>query len=56
VYEHDAWELYDLKKDPQEMSNLYDSPEHAALIAGLESRLAAMRDEFGDKTGKAITR
>ncbi len=46
-YEAGARELYDLKKDPYELRNLYDSADQD-LIAWLDSRLDALRDCAGD--------
>lgn len=34
-----AWELYDLKIDPNEMHNQYANPEYAEIIAGLKQQL-----------------
>lgn len=36
-------ELYDLKGDPYELANLVSGPEHAALVAELSARLAALK-------------
>ena len=41
-------ELYDWTRDPREQNNLADSPQEAAILAGLHSRLAGMA---GDATG-----
>src|ERR687897_3082531 len=46
-YEAGAHELYDLRKDPYELRNLYDSADQE-LIAELDSRLDALRDCAGD--------
>ncbi|MCB1228774.1 MAG: sulfatase [Verrucomicrobiae bacterium] len=43
-----AWELYDLKKDPNEIVNQYDNPEYAEVVADLKPRLAALRKRVGD--------
>jgi arylsulfatase A-like enzyme len=43
-----AWELYDMKKDPMESTNLYDDPEYAATVTELKKRLAALRKRIGD--------
>ena len=39
-------ELYDLKKDPREMKNLYRTPEGKKIAAGLEKKLKAKCSEF----------
>ena len=47
-YDIDEWELYDLKADPQEMTNLYGKPEYATIQAGLHKRLDELRLKYGD--------
>jgi arylsulfatase A-like enzyme len=42
----DAWELYDLDKDPTEVNNVYDQPEYAAVTAGLKVKLDSLRAHF----------
>ncbi len=43
-------ELYDLQNDPEEFTNLWDSPEHRAIRAELTERLLVemIDDELGD--------
>ncbi len=41
-------ELYDLRDDPQEMTNLIDSPEHADVRDALHEKLLAWMDETRD--------
>jgi N-acetylglucosamine-6-sulfatase len=43
-----AWELYDMKKDPFESTNLYGEPKHANTVADLKQRLASLRSRIGD--------
>jgi N-acetylglucosamine-6-sulfatase len=43
-----GWELYDMKKDPLESTNLYDDPKYAGTATGLKKRLAALRKRIGD--------
>ncbi len=43
-----AWELYDMKKDSFESTNLYDEPKHAKTVADLKQRLASLRSRIGD--------
>ena len=43
------WEFYDLKKDPNEMNNLYDSPDYQKTIADLKIQLREMKKEYGDR-------
>ncbi len=46
-YSMDKWELYDLKNDPNEMSNIYaEAPEE--LIQRLKSKLAKLKTEYKD--------
>jgi arylsulfatase A-like enzyme len=41
-------QLFDLKKDPDELKNLADSPKHTAQRARLEALLTDARKHFGD--------
>jgi arylsulfatase A-like enzyme len=47
-YDIDEWELYDLKADPQEMTNVYGKPEYAAIQAQLHQKLDELRKKYGD--------
>lgn len=44
----DEWELYDLKKDPHEMCNVYNDPEYAAVRSDMHARLENLQQECGD--------
>lgn len=44
----DKWELYDLKNDPEEMNNLYDSPSYQETITGLKSQLKGLQQLYQD--------
>ena len=44
----DAWELYDLKKDPRELHNVYGEPEYAAIQRELTEELARLRVRYDD--------
>jgi arylsulfatase A-like enzyme len=46
--EKDVYELYDLKTDPDEHTNLYGKPEYQALAEQLKKRLAELRVETND--------
>lgn len=46
--EVDQWELFDLQKDPQEQTNLYNRPESAKLVADLKAQLTRLRRQLGD--------
>ena len=47
-----AWEFYDLETDPGEMTNQYDNPEYANIIADLKVELRELRAEL-DETDEA---
>jgi arylsulfatase A-like enzyme len=49
-YGHDvnAWELFDLKKDPHEMHNLYGQPGYEALQRQLHHRLEELQIQYDD--------
>lgn len=42
----DAWELFDLEKDPNEMKSVYDDPEYASIRSDLENRLEDLKKEL----------
>ena len=45
-YHLDEGELFDLKKDPNEMNSVYDSPEYASKRKELESELERLREYY----------
>ena len=47
-YDIDAWEMYDLEKDPDEMNNLYNDPAHSEVQKMLHQRLEELREQYGD--------
>ena len=47
-YDIDAWELYDIQEDPEELSNLYDDAAYAAIVKELKAELGRLRQKFGD--------
>ena len=47
-----AWELYDLKNDPQEMNNLFGEPGYEGITKELKSKLKSLREEL-DETDEA---
>lgn len=49
-----SWELYDLKKDPKEMKNLYDDPGSAKIVAMLKERLKALQVKYKDEEALKI--
>jgi arylsulfatase A-like enzyme len=42
------WELFDLKKDPQEMKNVYNAPAYATVRKQLEAELVRLKNELRD--------
>lgn len=42
------FELYDLEEDPHEVRNLAESPQHAGLLAELQTRLRAFQERTAD--------
>ena len=45
--EIDAWELYDLERDPNELKNVYADPSYADALADLMVDLATARAQYG---------
>jgi len=43
-----GWELYDLKRDPQELNNVYDNPEYKNVRNQLKAQFAQLRKDIGD--------
>ena len=50
----DEWELYDLRKDPREMNNVFDDPAYADTVKKLKVELQRLRKKFKDSTGAPI--
>ncbi|MCB4807908.1 sulfatase [Tamlana sp. 62-3] len=49
-YDVDEWELYDRKKDPQEMKNVINDPAYADVVVKLKEQLKEMRAHYGDSS------
>lgn len=47
-YDIEAWELYDLEKDPQELTNLYGHPDYKELQAIMHQKLDELRIQYQD--------
>ena len=47
-YDIDAWELYDLKRDPAELHNLIDDPAYSRVKAKMMKQLKALQEKYGD--------
>ena len=52
-YNVGEWELFDLEKDPREMTNIYDEPQYAALVKELKAEIKTLQDDLQvpDDTG-----
>ncbi|MFD2887689.1 sulfatase family protein [Chitinophaga cymbidii] len=50
----DAWELYDLKKDPQEMNNLYGKKGYEKITAELKAGLEKLINQYEDDEAKKM--
>ena len=42
------WELFDLKKDPAEMNNVYHDPAYAQVVKQLKAQLLDLKKDLGD--------
>lgn len=47
-YDVDEWELYDLEKDPHEMTSVYNNPAYTKVQAELKQQLIELRKKYGD--------
>jgi arylsulfatase A-like enzyme len=47
-YDIDAWELYDLQKDPHELNNVYGDAGYADVVKQLKDELEQLRRRFKD--------
>ncbi len=50
----DEWELYDMKKDPNEMNNVYNDSGYAKVVKELKTELKRLREKYKDDTGKPV--
>ncbi len=44
----DTWELYDIKRDPKEMNNLFGEPKYKNLTKKLKSELLRLQEVYDD--------
>jgi arylsulfatase A-like enzyme len=51
----DRHELYDLKRDPYELQNLIEQPEHQNVLAKMQERLCRQMAHYGDDSDDAAT-
>ncbi|MDM8173041.1 MULTISPECIES: sulfatase family protein [Olivibacter] len=49
-----AWELYDLQKDPQELHNVYEDEAYQTTIEELKDKLKKLIDEYRDKEAATV--
>jgi len=49
----DAWELFDLEKDPNELKSVYGDPAYAKVQADLHAELERLQGKYGDSMEKA---
>lgn len=47
-FDIDEWELYDRKKDPHEMNNVYNDPAYANVVEEMTAKLAETRKKYKD--------
>lgn len=47
-YDIDAWELYDLEKDPRELKNVYDDLVYAPVVRDMKTELRRLQSFYGD--------
>lgn len=47
-YNIDVWELYDLKRDPEQMNNVIDDPAYARVVQDLKLELKELQVHYGD--------
>jgi arylsulfatase A-like enzyme len=47
-YDTEAWELYDLQEDPQELINIYNHPEYAEVQVQMHAKLKELRVQYKD--------
>ena len=47
-YDVDEWEMYDRKKDPYELNNIYDDNNYSEVREDLHTRLELLRKKYKD--------
>jgi len=50
----DAWELFDLEKDPNELKSVYGDPAYATVQAEMLAELKGLQVQYGDSLEKAL--
>ncbi len=54
LYHFDEWEFYDLETDPDELTNLYNDPSQAKLIAEMKEKLTALQKHYEDDSNMSV--
>ncbi len=54
LYHFDEWEFYDLETDPDELTNLYNDPSQAKLVAEMKRKLSALQDHYEDDSNMSV--
>lgn len=49
------WDMFDLRRDPQELTSVFGDPQYASIRDELMTRLRALREVYRDTTGTAST-
>ena len=52
-YDIDAWELYDLIKDPNEIKNVYANPAYTDVVTDLKTEIKRLQNLYGDSNDLA---
>jgi arylsulfatase A-like enzyme len=47
-WKKDQWELFDLRRDPNELRNIYEDPAQKSVVAKLKKELARLKKELQD--------
>ncbi|HLT07658.1 MAG TPA: sulfatase [Cyclobacteriaceae bacterium] len=50
----EAWELYDLEKDPHELNNLYGNSKYRKTQEALKKQLQALIDQYEDEDARTV--
>ena len=50
----DEWEMYDLKKDPDEVTNLYGRKEFLELQKSLKKKLKKLQKFYDDQSDTSV--
>ena len=47
-YNEDEWELFDLKKDPEQLKSIYGNSDYAEVQKNLKKKLNSLQEKYGD--------